>query len=316
LKVAVLGKIGSVIHWLEDCVGGLTAEGHEVCVGVTRNPAVSRVIEDALLSEAIGAPMAVGIARKIRRFAPDLILVIGAYEIPRPILERVAAIPGRAPLIAWIGDVFTQAAAPVAALFDAMAYTDSGLIERHRQLNFAPPALYLPHAVNPQPPPLASLPRRPLMVFIANPTPHRRSVIGALDHPVALYGPGWERPFADHEVHPRKVPSRKVAALYASHLAALNIRNENNILVGLNQRNFDPYVFGTPVVTDAQPDLEGCFEEGAEVLVYRDAAELNEIYARLRKSPGAAAKVGEAGRRRVLADHTYARRLATLAAGA
>ena len=45
-------------------------------------------------------------------------------------------------------------------------------------------------------------------------------------------------------------------------------------------------------------------------------ADLKFVLRRLRKSPGAAAKVGEAGRRRVLADHTYARRLATLAAGA
>jgi spore maturation protein CgeB len=80
----------------------------------------------------------------------------------------------------------------------------------------------------------------------------------------------------------------------------------------LNQRHFDPYLAATPVVSDDLPDLTRCFDPGTEVLVYRDAEELNELYARLRRDPGFAAAIGERGRRRVLAEHTYAHRLATL----
>lgn len=314
MRLAILGKIGSVINWLEACVHALRAEGHAVHVGATRNPAYHRAIEDLLLDEALGAPMAEGIARGVRRFAPDLILVIGAYEVPPPILRRVAALPGRPPFYAWIGDQFSRPSGPVAALFDAIAYTDSGLVARHRTWGFEPPALYLPHAVDPFAAAVARARRRKLMVFVANPTGHRRAVIEAVAEPLAIYGPAWKRSAAGHEVHARRVSPREVLRLYARHLAALNIRNEHNVLFGLNQRNFDPYVSATPVVTDGQPDLAACFDEGSEVLVYRSAEELNDLYAALRREPERAAAVGERGKKRVLAKHTYSRRLQTLAA--
>jgi spore maturation protein CgeB len=66
------------------------------------------------------------------------------------------------------------------------------------------------------------------------------------------------------------------------------------------------------VVAEDQPDLAACFEPGAEVVVWRDIAELNETYERLRRAPQSAAAIGARGRRRVLADHTYARRLEAL----
>jgi spore maturation protein CgeB len=100
--------------------------------------------------------------------------------------------------------------------------------------------------------------------------------------------------------------------LYRSHRAVLNIRNESNVLLGLNQRHFDPYLAATPVVSDDQADVVECFEPGAEMLVYRDADGLNEIYARLRREPGFARAIGEKGRRRVLHEHTYQQRLAAL----
>jgi spore maturation protein CgeB len=67
------------------------------------------------------------------------------------------------------------------------------------------------------------------------------------------------------------------------------------------------------VVTDDQPDLQRCFEPGQEVLVYRGADDLNDIYERLRRTPSEAARVGENGRRRVLAEHTYRHRLEVIA---
>ncbi|MGE0417939.1 MAG: glycosyltransferase, partial [Acetobacteraceae bacterium] len=85
------------------------------------------------------------------------------------------------------------------------------------------------------------------------------------------------------------------------------------VINGLNQRHFAPYILGTPVITDAQPDIPHCFEPGTEMLVYEDAANLNDLYAALRRDPARAAIVGEAGRRRVLAHHTYAHRLDTIA---
>jgi spore maturation protein CgeB len=317
LKILIVGKVASVTHWLEDCAAAWRAEGHEVVVAATRNPALHASVEALFLSERLGAPLAAGIARRARRLGPDLMVAIGAYHIPAAILEHLAALPGRCPMIGWVGDLFSPQAERAARLLEAVAYTDSGLMALHASLGFAARSAWLPHAVNPHAGRglAPRRPRRPKLAFVANPTDHRREVVAQIAWPISLYGPGWTAsPGVRHDVHAHRVPASAVPAIYAAHLAALNIRNELNVLSGLNQRNFDPYLSGTPVLGDAQGDLERCFEPGREVLVYRDAGELNDIYGKLRADPASAAMIGAAGRKRVLAEHTYARRLASLVA--
>ncbi len=315
VKILVIGKIASVTHWLEDCVASWRAEGHAVRVAATRDPRLHPAIEAALLAKRIGAPLAARVARRARAFSPDLIVAIGAFHIPPPFLEALAALPARPPMVGWVGDVFSEGARPAAAALDLVAYTDSGLAALHERLGFAPPARYLPHAVNPHgaADDRAPRPRLARMVFVANPTPHRRDVVGKVRFSLSLHGPGWTAfPGVEHDIHPRRVTHAEVAGLYADHFAALNIRNELNVLAGLNQRNFEPCLAGAAMITDAQADLELCFEPGREVLAWREPEELNGCYERLLARPEEAAAIGALGRRRVLADHTYARRLATL----
>jgi spore maturation protein CgeB len=153
------------------------------------------------------------------------------------------------------------------------------------------------------------------MAFIANPTRLRRATVAAIREPVALYGAGWKDFSTDlHERHAHRVLSEHVGAIYRHHFAVLNIRNEEHVIGGLNQRSFDPYLCGAAVVSDAQPDLARCFDPGVEVLVWHDTEELNAIYAGLRRQPALAAAVAERGERRVRHEHTYAHRLATIAA--
>lgn len=310
MKVFVLGKLGSVTLWTENSVAGFGAAGHEVRLGVTRNPRIHHAIERLL-------PRAARIGREIAEFGPDLIVTIAAYLVPPAILRHVAALPNRPPLVAWVGDRFSALDRPTAELFDAVAYTDSGLLALHRELGFTPPAAFLPHGVS------ALLDsgladrraRRNSMVFVAHPTPHRVALVSQVRLKLQLYGPGWQRlPATEHLIDARRVAPGELATIYRSHLAVLNVRNERNVVDGLNQRHFDPYLAATPVVTDDQADLERCFETGREILVYRDADELNDIYARLQREPQLVAAIGEAGNRRVLAQHTYGQRLSRLAA--
>ncbi len=94
---------------------------------------------------------------------------------------------------------------------------------------------------------------------------------------------------------------------------ALNISNIEHVLHGLNQRNFAPYLGGTPVISDAQADIANCFDVGSEMLVFHNHEELNAIYADFLASPQKAAIIGENGKRRVLADHSIGERLAAIA---
>lgn len=312
MKILVLAKRGSVVHWAEDAMAAFQAAGHETRHAVTRDPRLNRTLEKLLTAPTLGVPRAVAIARMIRRFSPDLILAIGPYGMPAAILESVAAIPDRAPLIGWVGDVFTPEEARAADWLDLVGYTDTGLLARHHELHLPCRAGYVPHAANPRLVLPADVPaeRDSRMVFVANPTAGRAALVRQIREPVALYGPGWggELP-SQHAIHARFVGVPELAQLYASHLAALNIRHEHNVLLGLNQRHFDPCLAATPVVTDDQPDLHHCFEPGREALVYRDAEDLNDVYARLRREPALAAAIGERARRRVMAEHSYAHRL-------
>jgi spore maturation protein CgeB len=316
VKIFVVGKRGSVTHWAEDAVAGFEAAGHSVAFGSTRNPGLHRSIERILLAGWAGVPRGALLGRAIARFAPDLILIITAYHTPLPLLEHIAALPGRPPMLGWVGDRFSAQQRPAAALFDAVAYTDTGLLALHRELGLACPATFVPHAANPRLHVAAdeALPRRSDMVFVANPTEYRLALVSGVRTPLQLYGRGWARLRKScHQVHARRIGLEELAAVYRKHLAVLNVRNERNVMAGLNQRHFDPYLAGTPVVADNQDDLQLCFVPGREMLVYRDVDELNDLYARLRREPGHAAAVGEAGRQRVLAEHTYGHRLAAMA---
>jgi spore maturation protein CgeB len=132
---------------------------------------------------------------------------------------------------------------------------------------------------------------------------------------MALFGPDWRDPagLQQHGRDGRKIGAAELTEIYRTHMGVLNIRNEQNVTNGLNQRHFAPYMDATPVVSDLQQDVEVCFDPGTEMLVYRDAAELNALQSELRADPARARTVGLAGQRRVLAQHTYAHRLETMA---
>src|SRR5437870_1348954 len=125
MKLFVLGKLGSVVHWAEDSIVGFSAAGHDVRFGITRNPRLSRSIENLLHVRWTGAPRVARICRAITHFSPDLILAIGPYGMPLPILEHVANLRRRPPLLGWVGDLFTAASRRAAEFLDAVAYTDS-----------------------------------------------------------------------------------------------------------------------------------------------------------------------------------------------
>jgi spore maturation protein CgeB len=316
VKVFVIGKIRSITHWTEDCIAGFQAAGHEVRLGVSRDPRLNVRLERILMSRWTGAVPVQRLCRNIRAFRPELILVIDPFGTPLPLLEPLAAMRARPPLVGWVGDQFPDTARTAADLFDAIAYTDTGLLALHRTLGFARPAFHVPHAANPRlDRGIAALgDRRQRMVFVASRTPHRSTLIAGIQAPIALYGSGWgAMANGPHEVYARRIGIDELASVYRDYLAVLNIRHEFNVVHGLNQRHFDPYLAGTPVVTDDQPDLSASFDLGSEVLVYRNADELNDIHARLLRDPDTALKVGEHGRRRVMAQHLYGHRLDELA---
>jgi spore maturation protein CgeB len=317
MKILLLGKAGSIIHLIEDVAGDLRMAGHIVTIVPTRNPLMNKSVERVLLSPAIGAPLAMRIARKIRRPGADLIVMLGDLDtFPKIVLETIANTPGRPPLIAWIGDRFTDQAASVANLFDIVAYTDTGLRELHRRFGFRSTDAFVPLGATRAVRRLDVSPGRASeLAFVAAPTQNRRELLAGITQPIAIFGPGWQgaKELVHHSRDTRRIHEQELARIYARHMGVLNVRHSRNVLNGLNQRHFAPYIQGTAAVTDPQSDLRFCFDEGKEILVYQDTDELNELYAALRRDPARAVAIGLAGQRRVLACHTYAHRFDTLA---
>ncbi len=314
MKITLLGRINTGPQWLEHCYAGFSAAGHTVQICVTRNPALNKSIDQLLRSPLIGAPRTAKIVRDITRFKPDLILAPYGFETPLSILERVCAIPGRGKLVAWVGDLFPASDIAKAACYDAVAYTDRYFISLHQKLGFPNTASYVPHAASPSFTGVPNMARRPELVFVGRPALNRIDLLTRMESPITIYGPDW--PFFHsiaHDVHPGRIGFDAVTRIYQSHLAVLNIANGGQVVGGLNQRSFDPYLSGTPVVSDDVADLPECFEPGKEVLVYDSVEALNGIYARLRREPALAATIGAAGQKRVLKEHTYANRLAAIA---
>lgn len=81
----------------------------------------------------------------------------------------------------------------------------------------------------------------------------------------------------------------------------------------VNQRVFDVPAAGGFVLTDAREQLGALFEVGREAAVYADPKEIPDMVRHYLAHPGERGRIATAGRARVLAEHTYDRRLRQLA---
>ena len=82
----------------------------------------------------------------------------------------------------------------------------------------------------------------------------------------------------------------------------------------VNQRVFDVPMAGAFLLTDHRRQMEDLFEPGREVVCYHDPEEVPDLVARYLADTPARLKVALAARARVLAEHTYDRRMSQLLA--
>jgi len=101
-------------------------------------------------------------------------------------------------------------------------------------------------------------------------------------------------------------------ALNSSARMVLNISRDSMAATGFSPatRVFEVAGAGACLMTDAWAGLELFLTPGEEVVAVRDGADVAEALRHL--TPADTARLGDAGRRRVLAEHTYDRRAAEL----
>jgi spore maturation protein CgeB len=133
------------------------------------------------------------------------------------------------------------------------------------------------------------------------------------DRSFLLGGNGWQ-PSAPNVRYLGHVSTRDHNALNSSALAVLNVSRESMAANGFSPatRVFEAAGAGACLITDDWEGIELFLEPGSEVLVARDGGEVAGLLDGL--EPARARTIGEAGLRRVLAEHTYAHRAEQLEA--
>ena len=315
LKVLVVGKFHSIIHWTENVGAAFTEAGchtdYFAMNGTTAAQSLYFKLSDRLYSDKSTAILA-SLEKKLKHCQPDLIVfvVIAALRMPEQIFALSNEICPQAKKVAWIGDKLNAEESIFSNYVDWVFCTDTVFIQDIHSFGYQVPVGYLPLAVNPNFFRPAHQIRANRIVYVANNSPGRGKLISQIKKPVTLYGKGWSQlKNTPHDIHAYRLPYDKLPHIYASCRAVLNVKNEKNVVHGLNQRSFEPYGCMTPVLNDALSDIDLCFEAGKEILVYRSLDELNDYHERLSGDPAFALSIGTAGYKRVIADHTYLHRV-------
>ena len=129
------------------------------------------------------------------------------------------------------------------------------------------------------------------------------------DRAFLLGGNGWDgKPMPANVRAIGHVPTRDHNAFNASATAVLNVARDSMAAVGFSPatRVFEAAGAGACLITDAWDGIELFLAPGDEVLVARDGQDVAALLSGLTQERARA--IGAAARRRVLADHTYARR--------
>ncbi len=154
--------------------------------------------------------------------------------------------------------------------------------------------------------------------FLANRLPDRERRVEEFFLRAAALCPGQRFLLGGNGWHDKAMPGNVQAighvgtadhnAFNASAKAVLNVARDSMAAVGFSPatRVFEAAGAGACLITDAWEGIALFLEPGAEVLVARDGQEVAELMQAL--TPERARAIGAAGRRRVLAEHTYAQR--------
>lgn len=131
----------------------------------------------------------------------------------------------------------------------------------------------------------------------ADELPERKFLIG---------GNGWDgKSMGKNVTWIGHVYTRDHNAFNSTPLALLNISRESMARYGYSPatRVFEAAAAAGCIITDYWPGIEEFFEPGEEILVARDGRETARLLADL--TPQRARQIGEAARRRAIAEHTY-----------
>lgn len=257
--------------------------------------------------------------RALDEIQPDLVIVNGNEQIDEELVERLRG-RARARWINWLPHDLRQISDAVALArpfdhiyaigTDVAAEIADRLGRTVDPLAFAAdPSVYRPIKTRDQ--------YRANVVFAGSATPRRERLLSELvEFGLAVWGPGWRKTTLRDYCRGEAPSTGEYIKAYGGATVAINIHHalvENDPReASCNQRVFELAAMGAAQVVDDRGDLPRCFEDGREVLVFRNAAELKSCVRALIESPADAERLGQAARGRLLHEHTYMHRMRQL----
>jgi len=230
-----------------------------------------------------------------------------------PFAASIAPHPGN---VLWLTDAPAVSAVDLAP-FARVFVSDPGYAPRVAAAAGARFAGVLPFACDPQlHAPAAGTPVRDVC-FIGNRDPKRDAHLRAL-LACGLSATVVGNYFANHALfwrHPMsfrpRVPASRMGAIYARHRIALNVHSAV-VREGTNMRTFECAALGIAQVVEQRDGLDALFDPQREIVTYRHPDELAWTLRELAADETRRTRLATAARRRALAQHTYAHRVAQL----
>jgi spore maturation protein CgeB len=272
--------------------------------------AVERCVEEARGADVVVKASGVGIfdalleARVLELQSPRTQVVFWDVDAPAT-LERVRKDPDDPfrPLIARYDRILTYGGGePVVRAYRALGARQCVPI-----YNALDPSTHHPVSADPR--------FEADLAFLGNRLPDREARVESFflqaaellpERSFLLGGSGWgDRALPSNVKYLGHVYTQDHNALNCTPRAVLNISRESMARFGFSPatRLFEAAGAASCLITDAWEGLELFLEPGREVLVARDGAEVVALLQEL--DPERARSIGEAARRRVLAEHTY-----------
>jgi len=274
----------------------------------------------SLLTRLRGGDLVSRLDRELEVVAPDVVLVVRGEALSEQAIRKLRADhPGT--WVNWVPDdlhglAIVQHALPA---YD-MVFAAGNDVADALGGSLSIPIHYLPLAADPSVyKPMRSRDQyRANVVFAGTATPRRERLLGELvEFGLALWGPGWRRTSLRDYCRGEQLDTDNFVRAYAGASVAVNIHRSADaepavVERGVNQRTFEVAAIGVPQVVDFRGDLEQHFVDRRELLVYQSVKEMRALVQAALQDPAAAEKVAQAGRQRLLQEHTYMHRLKRL----
>ena len=315
----------TITEYIERAVCGL---GHEVIVFNDRKHIIpGRLRHRCKPLQAVSlAAINSSLVRLADKTRPDLVIVTGGHRITRKTLRELARRGFR--VVLWTTDRPDPKDIMRETVFnyDRVFCQGTEYVDIFKELGVSD-ALWLPMGCDPEihsPVSLSEDQEADLgsdVVFVGSFYPYRAENLEALrGFNLAIWGPGWEN-LPGHSalggcVRGAHTPPHKWVKIYSASKIVLALHNSSGCDAAIahqaSPRVFEALACGAFVLTDCKKDVLELFRSGEHLTAFADAGDLREKVAHFLSRPAARQRIAAAGRREVLKNHTYQKRLKTL----